>query len=155
MSGILWIVVSLTVPETYTPLLLERRAQRLTKVTGHYHVSKLNPGKKKSLWMILKVALTRPWALLFREPIVLLLSVYMAVLYGTVSYSHLHIYLFITFTIAFPLLRSVPNRLQRVSRLGRNPNRLSLPGHWCRSLPRYHLQLPRPRQIRKVTREQR
>ncbi|KAL9640120.1 MAG: hypothetical protein Q9204_000837 [Flavoplaca sp. TL-2023a] len=94
LSGILWIVVSLAVPETYTPLLLERRAQRLTKITGQYHVSKLNASKEKSLWMILKVALTRPWVLLFWEPIVLLLSVYMAVLYGT-------LYLFFA---AFPIV---------------------------------------------------
>ncbi|KAL8812546.1 MAG: hypothetical protein Q9200_000946 [Gallowayella weberi] len=96
LSGILWVVVSLTVPETYTPLLLERRAQRLTKITGKYHVSKLNRSKDKSLWMVLKVALTRPWVLLFREPIVLLLSIYMAILYGT-------LYLFFA---AFPIVFS-------------------------------------------------
>ncbi|KAL8654962.1 MAG: hypothetical protein Q9226_003229 [Calogaya cf. arnoldii] len=94
LSGILWVMVSLTVPETYTPMLLERRAQRLTRLTGKYHVSKLNRSKEKSLWLILKVALTRPWVLLFREPIVLLLSIYMAILYGT-------LYLFFA---AFPIV---------------------------------------------------
>ncbi|KAL8690649.1 MAG: hypothetical protein Q9218_003943, partial [Villophora microphyllina] len=80
LSGTLWIIVTLTVPETYTPLLLERRAQRLTRTTGKHHVSKLSKGEQKSLAKILKTALTRPWVLLFREPIVLLFSIYMAVL---------------------------------------------------------------------------
>jgi hypothetical protein len=38
---------------------------------------------KKSITQEFKTALSRPWILLFREPIVLLLSVYMAIIYGT------------------------------------------------------------------------
>ena len=84
LSGTLWILVSLVVPETYSPVLLEGRAQKLSKLTGKTFISKLNKNKDKSLRLALKTALTRPWVLLFRE-IVLLLSIYMAILYGTVS----------------------------------------------------------------------
>jgi hypothetical protein len=38
---------------------------------------------KKTVSQEYKTALSRPWILLFREPIVLLLSIYMAIVYGT------------------------------------------------------------------------
>jgi len=82
-SGILWIVVSLIVPETYSPVLLQRRAATLTNMTGRIYKSKAEEEINRSLRARLKIALTRPWTLLFLEPIVLLLSIYMAILYGT------------------------------------------------------------------------
>ncbi|KAI1409541.1 polyamine transporter 1 [Hypoxylon sp. FL1857] len=83
-TGILWIVCSSCVPETYAPILLRRRAEKLSEVTGKVYVSKLDVGKpKKTVRQEFKVALSRPWILLFREPIVLLLSLYMAIVYGT------------------------------------------------------------------------
>jgi hypothetical protein len=78
-------MVTFTVPETYAPVLLGRRARRLSKMTGKVYVSKFDMAKpRKTLYVMLKVALTRPWALLWFEPIVLLLSLYMALLYGIV-----------------------------------------------------------------------
>ncbi|KAK8111534.1 uncharacterized protein PG998_007991 [Apiospora kogelbergensis] len=83
-TGLLWIIVSLTVPETYTPVILRRRAEKLTQITGKVHISKLDAGKpKKTVMQEFKVALSRPWQLLFREPIVLLTALYMAIVYGT------------------------------------------------------------------------
>ncbi|KAF4540658.1 MFS general substrate transporter [Lasiodiplodia theobromae] len=52
-SGVVWIFVSLAVPETYAPVLLKRRAADLSKLNGEVY------------------------------PIVFLLSFYMAVIYGT------------------------------------------------------------------------
>lgn len=47
-------------------------------------MSRLDAGKPpKSLWRELSVSFTRPWVLLFREPIVLLTSLYIAIVYGT------------------------------------------------------------------------
>jgi hypothetical protein len=55
-------------------------------MTGRVYVSKFDKGKpKKTLSKTLRVALTRPWALLWFEPTVLLLSLYMALLYGIVG----------------------------------------------------------------------
>ncbi|GMF67626.1 unnamed protein product [Aspergillus oryzae] len=83
-SGFVWIVASLLTPETYAPVLLRRRAERLSKITGKVYRSKLDIDQGKvSLKQAFGTALSRPWILLFREPIVFLLSLYMAIVYGT------------------------------------------------------------------------
>ncbi|KAF4981761.1 hypothetical protein FZEAL_2483 [Fusarium zealandicum] len=83
-SGALWIIGGILVPETYAPVLLRKRAAKLSKMTGKHYVSKVdNDRGKVTLWDSLKTALSRPWILLFKEPIVLLLSIYMAIIYGT------------------------------------------------------------------------
>jgi MFS family permease len=83
-SGAVWIVTSLIVPETYAPVLLRRRAEKLSKLTGKVYRSKIEIDQGKiSLKESFKIALSRPWILLFREPIVFLLSLYMAIIYGT------------------------------------------------------------------------
>lgn len=83
-TGLVWIAVTLYVPETYTPVILRRRAEKLSKITGHVYISSLDAGKpKKTVADQFKVALSRPWKLLFNEPIVLLTALYMAIVYGT------------------------------------------------------------------------
>ncbi|GLA65973.1 hypothetical protein AtubIFM54640_008173 [Aspergillus tubingensis] len=83
-SGFVWIIGSLTVPETYAPVLLRRRAERLSKLTGKVYRSKLDIDQgKTTIKQAFKTALSRPWILLFREPIVFLLSLYIAIVYGT------------------------------------------------------------------------
>ncbi|KAL6251814.1 hypothetical protein RBB50_002024 [Rhinocladiella similis] len=82
--GSCWIIGSLTLPETYAPVILGRRAQELSKRTGKVYVSAIEhrQGKVTPATAFQK-ALVRPWALLFLEPIVLLISIWMAILYGT------------------------------------------------------------------------
>ncbi|RDA83480.1 hypothetical protein CP532_7041 [Ophiocordyceps camponoti-leonardi (nom. inval.)] len=83
-SGILWILNSALCPETYAPFLLRERAAALSRKTGRVYLSKLDAGRPRtSVAAQFKVALSRPWLLLFREPIVLLTSLYMAIIYGT------------------------------------------------------------------------
>ncbi|KAL4914945.1 major facilitator superfamily domain-containing protein [Aspergillus aurantiobrunneus] len=83
-SGALWIAGSLFMPETYAPVLLRRRAEKLSSLTGKVYRSKIDIEQgKTSLGEAFKTALSRPWILLFREPIVFLLSLYMAIVYGT------------------------------------------------------------------------
>lgn len=83
-TGCLWILGAITIPETYAPLLLRKRAAKLSQETGKVYRSKLEVGKPKpSLAQSFRTALSRPWILLLREPIVLLLSTYMAIIYGT------------------------------------------------------------------------
>lgn len=82
-TGAIWIVASLLTPETYAPVLLRKRANKMSKVTGKVYVSKLDMHNKKSMATQFKMALSRPWVLLFREPIVFLTSIYMAIVYGT------------------------------------------------------------------------
>lgn len=84
LSGLVWIVVAFTVPETYAPVLLRKRATRLSKITGNCYRSKLDIGKEGvTLGKRLQTVFSRPWVLLFREPIVLLFTFYAAVIYGT------------------------------------------------------------------------
>jgi hypothetical protein len=73
------------VPETYGPVLLARKAQTLSKADGKAYISVLekNQGRKEPSEVFGR-ALIRPWVLLFREPIVLIASLYMAIIYGTV-----------------------------------------------------------------------
>ncbi|EUC26707.1 hypothetical protein COCCADRAFT_42284 [Bipolaris zeicola 26-R-13] len=84
LSGVLFILSIVVVPETYAPTLLRKRARTLSRTTGKVYLSKIaiNRGKR-SLIGALRMGLRRPWVLLLREPIVLLLSLYMAVIYGT------------------------------------------------------------------------
>lgn len=83
-SGALWLCIIFLLPETYAPVLLRRRAARLSELTGDVYRSKLDIERGPvPLGRTLKTALSRPWVLLFREPIVFLLSVYMSIIYGT------------------------------------------------------------------------
>ena len=87
-SGTMCILVAVIVPETYGPLLLKRRAQALSKLTGDKYVSKLMKDEPVvTLSGKLKIALSRPWLMLFYEPIVLILTIYLALLYGTVTFT--------------------------------------------------------------------
>lgn len=83
-AGLLWLLMTLLVPETYAPVLLRRRAERLSHLTGKVYRTKLDVEHEggRSLKRMFGTALLRPWVLLIREPIVLALSVYIAIVYG-------------------------------------------------------------------------
>lgn len=83
-TGALWLFGTLVVPETYSPVILRRRATKLSKITGKNYISILETRQGKTTAKgAFQKSLARPWALLFLEPIVLLISIYMAILYGT------------------------------------------------------------------------
>jgi MFS family permease len=82
--GVFWIFGAFLVPETYAPVILKGRAKNLTKQTGKIYVSAIEHRQGKiTPAAAFQKALVRPWALLFLEPIVLLISIWMAILYGT------------------------------------------------------------------------
>ncbi|EPE35905.1 MFS general substrate transporter [Glarea lozoyensis ATCC 20868] len=94
LAGCVYILITFTVPETYAPTILARRAAKLRKSTGESdHVTEqdldLRPFTER-----LRVFLIRPFQLLFGELIVFLVSVYMSVLYG----------LLYMFFVAFPIV---------------------------------------------------
>ncbi|KAI1307857.1 polyamine transporter 3 [Xylaria venustula] len=94
-TGVMLILGLVFVPETYTPYLLIRRAQVLSKTTGKVYISKLEKGKpKKTASSVFYNAIARPWTILLFEPIVLALSIYSAIVYGI---------LYLIFT-AFPIV---------------------------------------------------
>ncbi|KAH6623649.1 major facilitator superfamily domain-containing protein [Chaetomium tenue] len=83
--GIVGILGIIFIPETYGPTILLWRASRLSKTDGKTYISVLekNQGKKKPS-EVFKKALVRPWVLLFLEPIVLVASLYIAVIYAII-----------------------------------------------------------------------
>ncbi|KIW82420.1 hypothetical protein Z517_05447 [Fonsecaea pedrosoi CBS 271.37] len=83
-AGVMWILGTVFVPETYAPVILRKRVAKLSKMTGKVYMLESDKGKgAPSLKSLLPTALIRPWILLFMEPIVLLLSLYIAIIYGT------------------------------------------------------------------------
>jgi hypothetical protein len=80
--------------ESYAPLLLERKADEIRKTMDaekaqHQHVRTVFQSDDRHWKRIMSKALVRPFAIFFREPIMQLLGVYMAFIYGL-------IYLFLT-----------------------------------------------------------
>ncbi|KAL8724530.1 MAG: hypothetical protein Q9166_007907 [cf. Caloplaca sp. 2 TL-2023] len=88
VAGAISVFAFIFLKETYPPILLERKAQRLRQETG-------NPALKSILGSDLsprdrfKLAIVRPMKMLIFSPIVLALSTFMAVVYG---------YLYLLFT---------------------------------------------------------
>lgn len=72
----------LFVPETYAPVILSRRAKKLRKTTSDDCYVAEHDLMHHSFGHIAQVYLTRPLKLLFTEPIVTLMSLYAAILYG-------------------------------------------------------------------------
>ncbi|KAB5580058.1 major facilitator superfamily domain-containing protein [Coniochaeta sp. 2T2.1] len=94
MASVVWIAITFTVPETYAPTILARRAKKLRKETNDdTHVTEqdldLRPMSER-----LRIFLIRPFQLLFGELIVMLISLYMSVLYG----------LLYMFFVAYPII---------------------------------------------------
>ncbi|KAF3761821.1 putative MFS multidrug transporter [Cryphonectria parasitica EP155] len=94
LAFIVWVLITFTVPETYAPTILARRAKKLRKETrSDEHVTEqdldLRPFTER-----LTIFLIRPLQLLFQELIVFLISLYMSVLYG----------LLYMFFVAFPIV---------------------------------------------------
>ncbi|KAF8605506.1 MFS general substrate transporter [Ceratobasidium sp. AG-I] len=84
-SAVMFVLNILFVQETFAPVLLRRRARKLHAESDDkvHYVSKYEKGNKKTFGEIMRINLSRPFVLLFKEPIVMLLSIYTALVYGT------------------------------------------------------------------------
>lgn len=71
IGGTIYTVMVLSLPETYETYLLREKARRCNIVV-----------ERKNIKTELGTNLTRPWVMLFREPILFSLSLYMALVYG-------------------------------------------------------------------------
>ncbi|KAL2432885.1 Efflux pump FUB11 [Exophiala dermatitidis] len=101
LGGVVGIATALVTRETYAPFILRRRAKALSRMTGHTYMSRLDAAQPpKTLSEELSVSFTRPWILMFREPLVLLTSLYISIIYGT-------LYMFFAgFPIVFQVTRA-------------------------------------------------
>jgi MFS family permease len=94
LAFLVWTLISFTVPETYTPTILKRRAAKMRKETGDpCHVTEQELDKRP-MSQRMRIFLVRPFQLLFQELIVFLISLYMSVLYG----------LLYMFFVAYPII---------------------------------------------------
>lgn len=94
LSGAVWVLITFTMPETYTPALLAKRAKKMRKETDNNRYVTEQDLDSRPMGEKLRLFLFRPFQLLFLELIVFLLSVYMSVLYG----------LLYMFFVAYPIV---------------------------------------------------
>lgn len=156
MAGFVYVVMTVTVPETYAPTILLKRARRLRKETGDDTYVTEQEVDRRPLKDELKVFILRPFQLLFTELIVFLVTVYMSVLYGLlymffVACVHLcfHLRRNLIADISY-MHKQIPHRISRRQRLQRehhrphvHPYRPRRPAQRLRLPPRQHaLQAP-------------
>ncbi|KAI0636206.1 MFS polyamine transporter [Trametes polyzona] len=94
VDGFIQVLGLFFLKETFAPILLERKAEQMRKSMDPEkaqarEIRTVFDGADRHWKNIVKKALTRPFVLFFREPIVQLLGIYMAFVYGT-------LYLFLT-----------------------------------------------------------
>ncbi|KAF7301058.1 MFS general substrate transporter [Mycena indigotica] len=71
-----------TIPETFAPVILRKRAARLRADTGRENIVTEQELFKASFSQILTETLVRPFQMIATEPILLLMSLYVALIYG-------------------------------------------------------------------------
>ncbi|KAJ6114686.1 hypothetical protein N7486_000464 [Penicillium sp. IBT 16267x] len=84
VSGFAFVLLFFGLPETFAPNILARRARRVRRITGNSQYMSESEFEVKELkpMDLLFEALVRPFQLCFLEPIVLLLNLYIALIYG-------------------------------------------------------------------------
>ncbi|KAJ5573506.1 uncharacterized protein N7459_007933 [Penicillium hispanicum] len=83
-TGILLVVMICVVPETFHPVLLERKAQRLRAETGDDRWHSARGARPRSLVSLVFTSVKRPLAMLALEPMCLNLCVFSAILLGII-----------------------------------------------------------------------
>lgn len=81
-SGFLTLLGAILLPETYGPVILRKRAKRLSKITGEVYLSRGDANAPTQARQVFGKALAMPWILLFKEPIVALMALYLSVIYA-------------------------------------------------------------------------
>lgn len=90
---------TLFAPETYAPILLKKKAARLRKEHNSNAYRAAHEMNRVPFSETLKIALTRPFIFMFRETIVLCMSIYLSFIYSLLYL------LFFAFPIAFEEVR--------------------------------------------------
>lgn len=81
LAGVNLLLTFLVQPETYAPVLLSWKAKHLRKITGDERYYAAHEIERISLCTRLELALRRPFTLAVHEPIILLISLYLSVVY--------------------------------------------------------------------------
>lgn len=99
MGFTLWIIAYLFVPETYAPVLLSRRATKIRFETKNWAIHAVHDEQQFDAKTIVTKYISRPFSMLICEPILLLVTIYMSIVYGILYLS------FTAFPIAFQQVR--------------------------------------------------
>ncbi|KAK3935595.1 putative MFS transporter [Diplogelasinospora grovesii] len=84
LSGTVSLLAVAVMRETYEPVLLERKAARLRKTTANDRLQARTFNKNLTPRQLLRRAAMRPTKMLFFSPIILLLSIYCAFMFGLI-----------------------------------------------------------------------
>ena len=99
MAAFFGVIGFILIPETYAPVLMQRRAKKLRYQTKNWAFHSKLDEQQVDLKAIATKYLARPFKMLFLEPILVLITMYMALVYGI-------IYLFFeAYPIAFSEIR--------------------------------------------------
>ena len=82
MAALFGIIAFVLVPETFAPVLLARKAKRLRHSTEDWAIHAKHEEKGISLKDIVESFLMRPSKMLVLEPILVLITLYLAFIYG-------------------------------------------------------------------------
>jgi hypothetical protein len=80
-SGVILVIVVLFQPETFPPILLKWKAKHLRDLTGDDRYRGSIEVRQETFLIRLRRALYRPFLLTSREPIIMLLALYLTVIY--------------------------------------------------------------------------
>ncbi|KAG8985914.1 hypothetical protein FRB90_004367, partial [Tulasnella sp. 427] len=83
-SGFCFLIILLTVPETYAPVILKKKAQRKRKETQDARWCAELEARKTPLKQRIENVLGRPFRMLATEPMLMALTLYLGFLYGCV-----------------------------------------------------------------------
>ena len=81
-TGVMQVAGVLFLRETYAPRILKQRAKRIRKSTGDSSYQTKEEKQNKSLVKALQTSFVRPFRLLLTQPIIQVLALYMAYIYG-------------------------------------------------------------------------
>lgn len=81
-SGACLILTALTLPETYAPIILKKKAARVRKETNDERYKAPLDLVKLDASTLLRSTLAKPFIMLAQEPMLLALTIYMAFVYG-------------------------------------------------------------------------
>ncbi|KII93810.1 hypothetical protein PLICRDRAFT_101527 [Plicaturopsis crispa FD-325 SS-3] len=83
-AGVCWLLIVFTLPETYAPTILVTKAKRLRKETGDDRYYAPMERIKVSWRKRVSNILLRPFRILFREAMLLAITIYMSFVYGCI-----------------------------------------------------------------------
>ncbi|KAG0140958.1 hypothetical protein CROQUDRAFT_725879 [Cronartium quercuum f. sp. fusiforme G11] len=82
IAAISWILLLIGIPETYPPIILKRKALRMRQETGDRRYWASLEKEKSDTMRQLSTGLIKPFKLLFREPMLLVITIYTSFVNG-------------------------------------------------------------------------